>query len=61
MLTLTLAGGALVTLRASGTEPKLKWYLEVKGSEEEAGVLEAAVVHELIQPEAHGLLPRPES
>jgi phosphomannomutase len=29
MLTLTLAGGAVATLRASGTEPKLKYYVEV--------------------------------
>ena len=31
MITWYLEGGGEVTLRASGTEPKLKWYLEARG------------------------------
>ena len=60
MLTLTLEGGALLTLRASGTEPKLKFYLEVRGDEALAARVEAAVVADLIRPQQHGLQPRPE-
>uniref|UniRef100_A0A6U2BWI2 phosphoglucomutase (alpha-D-glucose-1,6-bisphosphate-dependent) n=1 Tax=Chlamydomonas euryale TaxID=1486919 RepID=A0A6U2BWI2_9CHLO len=36
MLTLRLDGAATLTLRASGTEPKLKYYLEVNGSDRAA-------------------------
>jgi phosphomannomutase len=31
MITYTLEGGGTLTVRASGTEPKLKYYLEVQG------------------------------
>lgn len=63
MLTLTLEGGAAVTLRASGTEAKLKFYIEAAGAAGEAAgpleqrlsALEAAVIEELVQPELHGL------
>lgn len=54
MITYSLEGGAWVTIRASGTEPKLKYYLE-SPSQEEAAALEAAVAAELVQPQAHGL------
>lgn len=30
MITFTLASGSLVTLRASGTEPKIKYYIELQ-------------------------------
>jgi len=40
MITFRLAGGAELTLRASGTEPKLKYYLEVR--DEDRAVAEAA-------------------
>lgn len=51
---------AVLTIRASGTEPKLKYYLEAFGQDEAASrclaaALEAAVEGELVQPEAHGL------
>ena len=62
MITFTLQGPATLTLRASGTEPKLKYYLEVAGGKEGgaaaaelAGKLERAVAEELVRPEQHGL------
>ena len=59
-LTLMLEVGATLTLRASGTEPKLKYYLEVQGdnAEEVADKLEAAVEAELVCPEETGLATR---
>uniref|UniRef100_A0A914SAN0 Alpha-D-phosphohexomutase C-terminal domain-containing protein n=1 Tax=Parascaris equorum TaxID=6256 RepID=A0A914SAN0_PAREQ len=30
MITFTLASGSLATVRASGTEPKVKYYIELK-------------------------------
>ena len=54
MVTYTLASGAWVTLRASGTEPKLKIYLEAS-KPGEADVLAAAVEQELVQPAVAGL------
>ena len=33
MITFRLSGGAELTLRASGTEPKLKYYLEVRAED----------------------------
>lgn len=54
MITYTLQGGAWITLRASGTEPKVKFYLEAD-SAEVADALEAAVAVELVQPETSGL------
>jgi phosphomannomutase len=60
MLTLYFEGGGQLTLRASATEPKLKYYLEIKGSERAAAEalasrVEAAVTEELVQPQAAGL------
>ena len=59
-ITLAFEVGATLTLRASGTEPKLKYYLEVSGgnAEEVADKLEAAVGAELVRPEETGLAPR---
>eukprot|EP00798_Chlamydomonas_sp_ICE-L_P020798 gene20797-27631_t len=60
MITFRLAHGAILTLRASGTEPKLKYYLECSG-EDKAGVemmadkLEAAVSTELLDLARFGL------
>lgn len=55
-----LQDGAWVTLRASGTEPKLKYYLEAPSLDAEvaralADSLEQAVICDLIQPAKHGL------
>ena len=55
MITFTLEGPATLTLRASGTEPKLKYYLETRDDVALADRLQAAVERELVQPERHGL------
>lgn len=59
-ISFALEGGAVVTLRASGTEPKLKYYLEVQGDSRAAAAelakkMEADVVGTLLQPEKYGL------
>jgi len=63
MLTLFFAGGGALTLRASATEPKLKYYLEIKGSDRAAAEalasqVEAAITEDLVQPQAAGLKTR---
>lgn len=60
MLTLFFEGDGVLTLRASATEPKLKYYLEVKGADRAAAEalasrLEAAITDELVQPQAAGI------
>ena len=63
MVTYTLANGGIATLRASGTEPKIKYYCEVGGppgqarAEVDAEVekVRDAVMSELLRPEEHGL------
>lgn len=60
MLTLFLADGGSLTLRASATEPKLKYYLEIKGRDRAAAAaaadaVEAAVTADLVQPQQAGL------
>lgn len=64
MITFSLEGPATLTLRASGTEPKLKYYLEAAGgggsegaaaAAELAARLERAIEEELVQPQQHGL------
>lgn len=63
-ITFTFEVGAELTLRASGTEPKLKYYLEVSGGgseaelQERAALLEAAISTELVKPEESGLKPK---
>jgi len=59
-VTLTFEAGATLTLRASGTEPKLKYYMEVSGcnAEDVADILEAAVEKELVRPGETGLAAR---
>nr|CDJ80740.1 Alpha-D-phosphohexomutase domain containing protein [Haemonchus contortus] len=69
MITFTLENGSVVTLRASGTEPKIKYYIELKtapGKKESDLVevnadlmkLENAVVETLLRPQQFGLVPR---
>jgi phosphomannomutase len=63
MLTLYLPRGGFLTLRASATEPKLKYYLEVAGAPGEppaaaaaaAEAVRRAVIHEIVRPEERGL------
>ena len=60
MITYRLASGAVVTLRGSGTEPKIKWYAEMvapvkKDAEAKLAALVDAVVEEMLQPEKNGL------
>nr|CEL65240.1 TPA: phosphoglucomutase, putative [Neospora caninum Liverpool] len=58
MLTVYLDNGAVVTLRGSGTEPKLKYYAETSSSNPEQGAAElekviAAVVSDFVKPDLH--------
>eukprot|EP01029_Cantina_marsupialis_P016452 TRINITY_DN3667_c0_g1_i1.p1 TRINITY_DN3667_c0_g1~~TRINITY_DN3667_c0_g1_i1.p1 ORF type:complete len:607 (-),score=213.16 TRINITY_DN3667_c0_g1_i1:413-2023(-) len=60
MLTYTFENGCVLTLRTSGTEPKIKWYCELGLAtlEETNAVLAdqvACIVNEMLQPELHGL------
>eukprot|EP01086_Lenisia_limosa_P006203 TRINITY_DN24876_c0_g1_i1.p1 TRINITY_DN24876_c0_g1~~TRINITY_DN24876_c0_g1_i1.p1 ORF type:complete len:373 (+),score=163.19 TRINITY_DN24876_c0_g1_i1:548-1666(+) len=64
MVTFTFENGTVATLRGSGTEPKLKYYVEVAGkvgqSREEVRQLHAAVtkavVDNFLQPEKNNLV-----
>ncbi|KAK0417460.1 hypothetical protein QR680_013022 [Steinernema hermaphroditum] len=69
MVTFTLESGSITTLRASGTEPKIKYYIELKtapGKEPkdlsdvltELEQMERDVVQTLLQPTKFGLTPR---
>jgi len=63
MITYTFTNGAVATLRTSGTEPKIKYYVEVAGvpgqSKDEVQDLvtrmEETFVNEFLQPEVNGL------
>lgn len=63
MVTLYLEGGGFLTLRASATEPKLKYYLEVAGAKGEAAAaaearaeaVREAVVRDIVRPTERGL------
>eukprot|EP00761_Pharyngomonas_kirbyi_P013416 gb/GECH01013445.1/.p1 GENE.gb/GECH01013445.1/~~gb/GECH01013445.1/.p1 ORF type:complete len:596 (+),score=192.16 gb/GECH01013445.1/:1-1788(+) len=63
MITFTFEDGSVCTLRNSGTEPKLKYYVEVFDAESEDNAnaklkkLTDSVIEELLQPEKNGLVP----
>jgi phosphoglucomutase len=64
MITFRFANGGTCTLRGSGTEPKLKFYVEVDSKVSEAAAqallqdMTAHVIKEFLQPEVNGLVPR---
>ncbi|KAI6214601.1 Phosphoglucomutase-2 [Aphelenchoides besseyi] len=65
MITYTLSTGSIITLRASGTEPKLKYYIELVSSTvtskkvyDQLDELEKAVINELLTPAEFGLIAR---
>ena len=65
MLTITFENGCVAQFRASGTEPKLKYYVEVSaGSSEESTAMAQRVakivVAEMLQPEQNGLTKKPQ-
>jgi len=63
MITYTFTNGTVATLRTSGTEPKIKYYVEVAGkpgeprenAEELAIQMEKSFIDEFLQPQANGL------
>eukprot|EP01117_Protostelium_nocturnum_P019610 TRINITY_DN8546_c0_g1_i1.p1 TRINITY_DN8546_c0_g1~~TRINITY_DN8546_c0_g1_i1.p1 ORF type:complete len:601 (-),score=248.95 TRINITY_DN8546_c0_g1_i1:41-1843(-) len=62
MITFTFENGCVVTLRGSGTEPKLKYYAELSGTDKEQVVSElndvvAQIIQHLLEPERNGLVP----
>ena len=65
MLTYTFANGCVLTLRTSGTEPKLKYYAELSDSDGEdraratLNKMVDVIVRHMLQPEDNGLAPRP--
>ena len=66
MLTYTFSThNAVVTLRTSGTEPKLKYYVEVVGETEEVSMQRAeevasSVIRYMLEPEKNGLSRKPQ-
>lgn len=65
MITYTFANGCVATLRTSGTEPKLKFYVELAGRsgqprpevEREADKQVWEIINQMLEPEKHGLAP----
>ena len=64
MITFTLANGATATLRTSGTEPKVKYYVEMdvdgasvgpQAAQAQVAALARTIVDEMLQPDVHGL------
>ena len=67
MLTLRFSNGTVAHFRASGTEPKFKYYIEMRGEpgvsrdkvEDELLRMSACILKEVVQPEKNGLtIPR---
>ncbi len=59
-VTFTMESGSVVSLRTSGTEPKLKIYIELKtrnpsSAQKELDDLSKAVMRELVRPQEYGL------
>ncbi|KAH8355087.1 hypothetical protein KR093_005377 [Drosophila rubida] len=69
MITFTFTNGFVITLRTSGTEPKMKYYAEMCGKPEDkrwdeliklTKRMTEAAVNEFFEPEQNGLQPKPE-
>ena len=63
MITFYFENGAVLTMRTSGTEPKIKYYSEMVGQSrqsclEKLDKLVAAMVDEFYQPSKNGLIAR---
>jgi phosphoglucomutase len=63
MITYYFANGAVATLRGSGTEPKLKFYIEMSHADEATARtvlddLASQLCEQLLQPSANGLVPQ---
>jgi len=62
MITFTFANNCVVTLRGSGTEPKLKYYVELYGNEEKSVLddrladMVANVIEHFLAPQQNGLV-----
>jgi phosphomannomutase len=64
MLTLRFKNGCVAQFRASGTEPKFKYYIEMRGEpgvsrdrvQEELQKMSHLILEELLQPEKNGLV-----
>ena len=61
MLTFTFENGAIVTLRTSGTEPKIKYYCEFHAETKDAAVRELdelvdCLIETFLQPDQYGLI-----
>eukprot|EP00088_Acartia_fossae_P006102 TRINITY_DN12792_c0_g1_i1.p1 TRINITY_DN12792_c0_g1~~TRINITY_DN12792_c0_g1_i1.p1 ORF type:complete len:615 (+),score=127.79 TRINITY_DN12792_c0_g1_i1:35-1846(+) len=70
MITFWLENGVVITLRTSGTEPKIKYYTEYcakpglpqsswKDLEEELGRIVSAMIDTLLQPQINDIKPKP--
>lgn len=63
MISIAFKNGCIAQFRGSGTEPKFKYYIEMKGKpgvarkvvEEELAKFSEVVLQELVQPEKFGL------
>jgi len=60
MITLGSENGCILTLRTSGTEPKIKYYIELSGNDKNLvemnlSKMVSAVIDELLEPEKYGL------
>ena len=64
MMTIRFTNGTVAQFRASGTEPKFKYYIEMKGKvgvprktiEADLQTMSDTILQELVQPEKHGLI-----
>ena len=63
-MTIRFSNGTVASFRASGTEPKFKYYIEMKGKvgvsretvEKDLKKMSDIVLNELVRPEEHGLI-----